>query len=425
MATPTTAGAIAGPPPSAIVEQTAPRSEKTARKPRISGLDLARGLAMFGMFAAHVGPDPAAGGLLGPFWQATHGRSSILFATLAGISLALLSKPRPGTPHSEVVRRVAVRALLIMGLGTLLVALGTPVVVILAFYGLYFLLAIPFLRVRPRNLLIIAGAWAVLGPVVSLLVQSWQGTNAVVEKINAFDPIALASGEGLTTLLLTGFYPAVTWMPFLLTGLALGRMDIAGISRRLLAGVGVGMAVVGYGLSSLFMRIWPVPELAGFGGSSSMGAAGPTAPGAVGSGATGSADWGSTDVGSFSPMGGANGDWRYLLDAGPHSGKPFEIIAGIGVALTVISLCLTLAERFPRATRPVAAVGAMSLTVYTLHVVAINVSGLDAMPGPALWVWLSFIAGAIAVALAWSSRFRRGPLEQVVHAVSTWRPRSA
>jgi uncharacterized membrane protein YeiB len=387
-----------------------------ARRPRISGLDLARGLAVFGMFAAHVGPDPAAGGLLGPVWQATHGRSSILFATLAGISLALLSRPRPGTPHREVLRRTTLRALIILGLGTLLVALGTPVVVILAFYGLYFLLALPFLRVRPRNLLITAGAWAVLGPVVSLLVQSWQGTSAVVEAVDRFDPIALASGEGLTTLLLTGFYPAVTWMPFLLVGLALGRMDVARLSRRLLAGVGVGMAVVGYGVSSVLERIWPMPELAGFGSS--------TPPGPAGSAPAGSADWGSMDVGSSSPMSGAGGDWRYLLDAGPHSGTPFEIIAGIGVALAVIAACLVLAERFPRATRPVAAVGAMSLTVYTLHVVAINVSGLDALPGPAAWVWVSFVAGAVVVALAWSSRFRRGPLEQVVHVLSTRRTRA-
>ncbi|OUD84500.1 hypothetical protein BC477_16790 [Clavibacter michiganensis subsp. michiganensis] len=69
-----------------------------ARDPaRLRGIDAARGLAVLGMMAAHVAvprtlelDEPAT-------WLAiTDGRSSILFATLAGLSIALMSgRERP------------------------------------------------------------------------------------------------------------------------------------------------------------------------------------------------------------------------------------------------------------------------------------------------------------------------------------------
>lgn len=66
---------------------------------RNRGVDLARGIAMFGMFAAHVGPPADDGSIVGAIMQAAHGRSSILFALLAGVSLALMtggSAPKSG-----------------------------------------------------------------------------------------------------------------------------------------------------------------------------------------------------------------------------------------------------------------------------------------------------------------------------------------
>ena len=62
--------------------------------PRIRGLDAARGLAVIGMVIAHTvlsrvyGEDPE--GIL----NFTQGRSAILFATVAGVSLALMSGGR-------------------------------------------------------------------------------------------------------------------------------------------------------------------------------------------------------------------------------------------------------------------------------------------------------------------------------------------
>ena len=58
---------------------------------RLIGLDLARAVAIFGMFWAHVSPTEETTGFLGILNEIPHGRSALLFALLAGISLALLT----------------------------------------------------------------------------------------------------------------------------------------------------------------------------------------------------------------------------------------------------------------------------------------------------------------------------------------------
>lgn len=372
------AAPVTAPPAPSIVDAQAVR-------PRIRGIDLARGFALFGMFAVHVGPPSDVGGLTGAVMFAASGRSSILFATLAGLSLALLSggATPPGASDPRRTRlRIAVRGLLIMGIGVTLTAMGTPVAVILAYYGVFFLLAIPFLRLKAHTLLVIAGCWAIAGPVVALLVQSWWWGSSAADVVARVDPITLISGEGIDQLLVTGIYPAVTWMPFILVGLALGRMDFARLSRTTMLAIGVGMAFVAYGFSALLTPLGPRPV-----------AGPPDASSAI--------------------------DWSILLGADAHTGSTFEIVGGIGVALSILALCLGAADRFPRLTRPIVAAGSMSLTIYVAHVLTINVAGLDAMPGPPLWVLLAFIVGSIAFALIWFRFARRGPLESLVHSTTT------
>lgn len=371
------AAPVTAPPAPSIVDAQAAR-------PRIRGIDLARGLALFGMFAAHVGPSSDVGGLTGAVMFAASGRSSILFATLAGLSLALLSggATPPGASDPRRTRlRIAVRGLLIMGIGVTLTAMGTPVAVILAYYGVFFLLAIPFLRLKAHTLLVIAGCWAIAGPVVALLVQSWWWGSSAADVVSRIDPITLISGEGIDQLLVTGIYPAVTWMPFILVGLALGRMDIARLSRTTMLAIGVGMAFVAYGFSALLTPLGPRPV-----------AGPPDASSAI--------------------------DWSILLGADAHTGSTFEIVGGIGVALSILAVCLAAAERLPRLTRPIVAAGSMSLTIYVAHVLTINVTGLDSMPGQPLWVLLAFIAGSILFALVWFRFSRRGPLESLVHSTT-------
>src|SRR5690606_31645562 len=93
---------------------------------RVAGVDLARGLAVIGMFAAHL---LATGG--GWVWSdpstwvsIVDGRSSILFATLAGGSTGLVTGGRTALDraHMGAARgRIALRAALLLVLGILLI----------------------------------------------------------------------------------------------------------------------------------------------------------------------------------------------------------------------------------------------------------------------------------------------------------------
>ena len=86
------------------------------RSGRLVGLDVARCLALLGMVATHVLDERTpAGDLTTAQWLAG-GRASALFAVLAGVSLALMTRePLRGRPLALRTLGIAVRALLIGG----------------------------------------------------------------------------------------------------------------------------------------------------------------------------------------------------------------------------------------------------------------------------------------------------------------------
>ena len=76
---------------------------------RLVGVDLARALAVFGMFAVHVGPIEAAPGDVGGWFRSlSEGRPSALFAMLAGFSLMLIAgrfEPKTGVAGRQAKLR--------------------------------------------------------------------------------------------------------------------------------------------------------------------------------------------------------------------------------------------------------------------------------------------------------------------------------
>jgi uncharacterized membrane protein YeiB len=72
--------------------------------------------------------------------------------------------------------------------------------------------------------------------------------------------------------------------------------------------------------------------------------------------------------------------------------------------------------------RPLAAVGALTLTVYTLHLVFLNspLDTFDALPG-----YLVQVVVAALGALAWRRAVGRGPLESLVRVVARAAGRAA
>ena len=339
----------------------------------MAGLDVARALAVLGMFGAHVGAVAADATVSPTSWSGVvNGRSSILFALLAGVSIALLSgrtTPAAGVDLTRARTRILVRAAWVFAIGGLLEALGTGIEVILGVYALLFVFTLPFLRWPPRRLLLTAGVLAVLTPPVDLLLMmSAQATGT--------------DKSPFMQLAVSGPYPAVIWSVFFLVGLAVGRCDLGSAKvRARLAASGVALAFGGYGAGWLTTQWW---------------------------GTAASAAWVGGEIGPRS--------WRldWLTGAAPHSGTTFEVVGSVGVALTLITACLFLADRFPRATFPLAAVGTMALTAYSGHVLAGALFG-----GAGNGVWLAYVLVTVLAATGWRLTVGQGPLERLLSWSST------
>ncbi|MER6784000.1 DUF418 domain-containing protein [Streptomyces sp. NPDC000658] len=377
---------------------------------RLVGVDLARALAVFGMYVVHIGPPlSATDGVASWVRYLAEGHSSALFATLAGFSLMLIAgrrEPKTGPAGRRAKARIAIRAVVLLALGTAM-AVEYGGVIILGFYGVYFLLALPLVRLRARTLAIIAGAFALVAPQLAFALNSLL-TDPVRQDINAHDPFHRLSEVGVLDLLLTGFYPAITWMSFVIAGMALGRLDLSsGTVHRRLAALGAALTVAAYGMSLLLAGKDALRSLAEDGPSSGSSGALPPGSGSV-----------PLDSGSFPDMQASS-----LLTAGPHSGTTFDIIGSVGVAILVIVGATVAMDRLPRMRRlatPVIAVGTMSLTAYVGHFLA--QSALSVPAGTSTqqsWMpLLMFVLGATLFAAIWSRFFRRGPLEYLLHTAT-------
>ncbi|WP_411699728.1 DUF418 domain-containing protein [Conyzicola sp.] len=339
-----------------------PRIETEKSSTRIIGIDVARGLAVLGMYGAHVGVTvPLVWGEPATWLDVVNGRSSILFALLAGVSIAIISgrtRPVDGAALKAARIRILVRAALIFAIGLFLIWLDTRIAVILPVYAVLFVAAVPVLRWRPRSLFVAAGILAIVSPILAVV------TTVLVPEA---DPVV--------DLLLTGHYPAVIWIVFVLIGLGVGRLDLTtrDVQLRLLA-VGAALAIAGYGLGVAANR-------------------------AV--------------VGSSSPV---PVDIGMLATTEPHSGSPFEVVGSSGFALAVLALCLLVAPRARRLLYPLAAVGSMALSAYTAHVVIVALIGDSAFTQDDNGLYLAFIAGALVLCSAWALLLGRGPLERLL----TW-----
>ncbi|QOD44529.1 heparan-alpha-glucosaminide N-acetyltransferase domain-containing protein [Clavibacter zhangzhiyongii] len=336
-----------------------------ARDPaRLRGVDAARGLAVLGMMAAHVAvprvlalDDPAS-------WLAiTDGRSSILFATLAGVSIALMSgrdRPVEGSDLARARLRILVRAACLFLVGGLLASLETYVAVILEVYAVLFVLVLPLLRWRASRLLALAAVAAVVLPVA---------TTALTIHFDA----SLMRPDPLVILVVTGHYPALTWVVFAVAGLGIGRLALGSARvQLLLVTVGAGLAVLAYGGSALVVQAVKAPP-----------------PG-----------------------------WEYILSTTPHEGSPFEVVGSGGFAIAVLGLCLRVAALLPAVLVPLEAVGQLALTVYVVHIVVIDLVAPEGELIADDGAYLAFALVTVVLCLLWTRILGRGPLERALTAIA-------
>jgi uncharacterized membrane protein YeiB len=317
---------------------------------RFAGVDAARGLAIMGMLWAHTADD-------GTRQSLADGRSSVLFATLAGCSIGLLTggaRPRQGGERRSALVSVALRGVVLIALGLALWTLGTPVAVVLDTYGVLFIVLLPVVFAPVPVIAGVAVAAALVGPIV---------VRAVGEDLDTpFTPQRLLHLPA--EWLVTGYYPGVVFAAYLCVGLLAARLDLAR-RRTLVAMVGAGAAT----------------SLLGYGGAALTGldasAHANTTAEVLGSGGL-----------AIAVLGG------------------LELLCSSGATARAARIVLT----------PLTAAGRMPLTIYTGQLLALGVWLQTPAAGDPPWIesWallLGLVVASLVFATLWQRFLGRGPLE--------------
>jgi uncharacterized membrane protein YeiB len=374
-----------------------PGTPADPRERRLRGVDAARGVALLGMMTVHILPIV---GVAGVVHAVAAGRSAALFATLAGVGLALASggsTPPTGAALWRARRATVARAAVIGVIGLTLGGLPTPAAIILAYYAVLFLVAVFVIGWPARRLAVAAVVAGLVTPVISHLLRRELDRSAGPNL--SWESLADPGGTAVT-LLLTGYYPVLTWTTYLLAGMAVGRLPL----RR--PGVAVRLAIGGALLAAAAaLASWVTVWLAG--GEAALARLTPGWSSVSGRGDKlfDESFYGTTPTTS----------WWFLGVPAPHSGSVPDLLHTTGSAIAVLGFALLLARRWPRAVLPLVVLGSMTLTLYSLHVLLLAV-GQESFPDPDVVAWwlLGFnVFVALVVATLWRAQGRRGPLEEL------------
>ena len=341
---------------------------------RVDGVDAARGLALIGMFVAHVAPAVTSADLVSLIAIANE-RPRLLFALTAGMGLAFISGgTRPIADGRSILRRqVAIRAVILIALGLLIAVTLQPLVfIILDVYGVAFLVMLPLLFIPARAALGLGIALLAIMPGLAELAST---TDVVVD---------LQSGALAIVVdwFVSGAYPVVEWVPVMLIGLALVRFDLSS-PRVVTVAALTGAATAAVLLPIVALMPHDVTAASGY---------------------------------EVDP-------WAAALRTS------LEALGNVGVGVVVVAgmLLLTFFAR-PTVRRgagavlsPIIAMGSMPLTIYTLHLVVLAASirvenGYYTDDSFALMLWL--IVGSMLFAWVWRRYLGRGPLERMLRWAS-------
>jgi uncharacterized membrane protein len=348
-----------------------PSTRRRGRLPgRVDGVDAARGIALIGMMVAHLAPAVASADLQ-QLVDFANERPRLLFALTAGIGLGLLTgATRPvadAVARWTLRRQIAIRALLLIALGLIVVAVFAPLVfVILDVYGVAFLVMLPMLFLPGRVAVVLGAGLLTMTPAIATIAER---DPDIVDL--AAEPYGL-----LVEWFLVGAYPVIIWVPVMLIGLGLARLDLT--SPRVVAGTALAglVAAIALPLSSVL----PDPAVIG---------ADP-----------------------------ATAAWAAPVRAS------LETVGNTGVGLVVVAATVTLTLLARTGVRrvagaalsPITAMGSMPLTIYTAHLIVISFGKYRSESGVITddsWpLLIGSILGSMLFAWLWRRYVGRGPLEQ-------------
>jgi len=372
----------------------------TGRRPRITGIDAARAIAIIGMAYAHLGPIFFSSDIDTVASLLTTGFASALFAVLAGVSVSIMSQrgvEKGGVELAQSRQQLMLRGTILIGIGLVLSIAQYNIAVVLSAVGALFLVLPLVARWSNRAL------WALL---VGLLVLG---------------PFVIVASDTFNTYvdIISGSYPLTAWFTYGVAGMLVHRYLIHSRMLQWISLVaGVVLAVIGVNARSWISDQLPAPEDPKMYDQLTTD---PT-PAAGVAGGPGGAMNSNPDIQSTW--------WYTYLGPEPHMGGLIDITTSITVSVAVIALCL-LITALPLGRTilyPLRAMGSMSLTVYVAHVLTAAMILTNDNNNPA---WSSSeqpathplalgvtIVVAIVCAMIWKQFFRRGPLEWVMHVLT-------
>lgn len=327
---------------------------------RLIAIDVARAIALIAMVVAHLYPFP---GIAGEFLK---GFPAGLFAVLAGVSAFLMCRvPLRGSRQALQERiRLVIRGVLLYALGSALYTHTGSIVVVLHAMGIgYVALG---LSGAPR--------WKTANLCVAAAVLSCASAGCRVASL--FTTIPAAFREP---------YPLFAWSAYMVYGLILARLALLPSSplsstrrRASVAFAGAGLAVAGVAARFIVDSQYAVAR---------------------------------KDSSSIFLQG--------FIDAKPHSGGLIDLAATVGMSVLVIFLCL-LSIRTGRNVIALQAVGSMSLTVYTCHVLSVGaIVGASTRALFPEFTVITVVVMLLACSL-WKHWYRRGPLEWALSQTVKW-----
>ncbi|GAA1497646.1 heparan-alpha-glucosaminide N-acetyltransferase domain-containing protein [Paeniglutamicibacter kerguelensis] len=397
--------------PESATETTATPTVETPVAPsptrRAMGVDVARAVALIGMVAVHVFPEEHVDGAMSWPFAVFAGRASALFAVLAGVSIAFVEKRSRGQLHGRTLAAdraaLVVRGLLILLIGLLLGHLETPIETIIPYFGILFILAVPFYGHSSRFLLIAAPIFAILGPVLRHLLNG----NIPEQQPDPEADYTLVTAARqpvlfIIDMLVTGFYPAILWMAYLCVGMVIGRQVLT--SRKValkLVGWGAGLAISTWALSKILL-----------GPAGGMQRLIEATPSLSTEEIAEQLAYGPESI--FIP----NTTWWWMAVVSPYSDTPLNILHNLGAAVAAIGVILLLTRSGSKVFSPFAAVGTMTLTLYSAHCIVIMLEVLDE-ERPVVSLWVQIISFML-FAMVWRSAIGKGPLEGIISDASEW-----
>lgn len=319
---------------------------------------------MIGMTVAHFVNRDGSGTGLDLLRPAIDGRAMALFVLLAGVGISLLTERSPAPDLTLVVRGAV---LLVAGI--LLTEQVARIAIILDEYAIFFVLALGLRRLPDRALLGgSAAAMVVSGFTIQQLGRDY--------RTDWLPPLELAEQYALT-----GYYPLLPVVGYLMLGLWIGRQDLFDeqLWARLLA-AGAGL-VVATDLGARWLA-------------------------------------GALDLDRTTETTGDITVAR-MLDTTGHSGMLAANLAAVGTALIVLAMASLIAGVGAEALRPLISIGRIALTFYVGQaLITDHIPYDDLSIGEEYLVVLVIVAGALVVAEVSIRAIGRGPLEAALRAIS-------